>query len=126
MKVPNVHPEEEIRNEATWRIQATKRNLDGTKVYYVCRFGRKCPSKRYIFYPNDNSPAVLYTNEEDHVEHEGPKRGIPSHTKNAIKELFQDGVQKPKQILSANTPTITGFDMASPWPSLGKGLSWIC
>jgi hypothetical protein len=71
-------------------------------VYYKCKKGVKCPAEVFLLYKADSDGVALYTTgNHDHSGTNQQRRGIHPDTKQLIQQLFNDGVQKPRQLLNA-------------------------
>jgi len=86
--------------EKLWRMSGKNDGLRGRKISYNCKYSKLCGAKVYLLFKYDSDDAELYRTTSEHT-HDDPKcRGLTDSTKEKVIQLLNDGVNKPKIILS--------------------------
>uniref|UniRef100_T1JEA5 Uncharacterized protein n=1 Tax=Strigamia maritima TaxID=126957 RepID=T1JEA5_STRMM len=101
MKVFPNYPDarQAIKDERMWSMRRKTETYSGDKIYYECKFSKYCLAKRCLHLKADSDDVVLLFTTEDHTHEPKAPRGIPRETKDKIRELYRNGVIKPKFIL---------------------------
>jgi len=92
--------ENEFVSEKSWRQRRTVSLEGDRRIYYNCKWSRKCPVKMMLIIPHSCSDVSQHVSDASH-NHELKQPGLPDDIKEAVSELFQVGVTKPNAILSA-------------------------
>lgn len=101
-----------LKEQAMWQYKSTSTSSFGSKLIYLCKFNNKCSARCQIWLPNDSTVVILKSNDEhDH----SPKKlqGISPNTKKSIREAWNSGFKKPKEVLNflrekqLKCPTVT-------------------
>lgn len=93
--------------DGCWSAYYSTKSDDGVRQKYRCnkvkfRAKNQCAKSCYLLYDSRSSKVNLFMSdsEHDHVENANSVYEIPIDTKNAIRDMFEMGVCKPKQILN--------------------------
>jgi len=90
----------EVHSQKSWYERRTVSHENDKRIYYDCKWSRKCPSKMMLIMPHTCSDVYQHVSDGDH-NHELTPTGLPDATKQAVSELFLLGVTKPNAILKA-------------------------
>ena len=86
--------------EKLWRRCGKYNGTDGLKIQYNCKVSSDCAAKVYVFVKCESQQADLYQTTAEHDHKPKPQWGLPETTKDKVKQLYNDGVTKPKLILT--------------------------
>lgn len=92
-------------DKALWKICSENRTAAGFRVEYRCVHGafrrRECPTGLYLLYHSTSQKVTRFKADADHDNHVTQlRRGLTDEAKTFIREKFDDGIRKPKAILS--------------------------
>jgi len=88
-----------VKGEKLWTRSGRNDGLQGRKLSYNCKYSKECGAKVYVLLKCDSQDAELYQTTADH-SHDPKFRGLTDPTKEKVIQLLNDGVNKPKIILS--------------------------
>jgi len=90
----------EVLAQKSWLQRFTKNLEDDKRIYYNCKWSRKCPAKMMLIIPHNTNEVFQYVTDAAH-NHKIKECGLPEVTKAAVKKLFDVGVRKPNAVLKS-------------------------
>ena len=97
---PEFTPHEKIKNEGCWTMTSKKYTAEGSKRFYVCRYGAfACPVRAYVLdSPMDGQKLFRSTEGHDLSTHK-EKTGLPQVYQEKIEEVYLAGANRPRDIM---------------------------
>lgn len=90
-----------ITKQNLWKFKSKSSSFDCTKLLYLCKYDNQCSARLCILLPNDSNDVHLQTTDGEHDHQPVKLNGISTECKEAIMQLWNNGIRKPKFILDA-------------------------